>query len=417
MAIKTNIKDITNIGDKIISRYTSLTSGQVGVFSELGTSTATMIPTTSSATPDGAFYWIYVGRDYLGRKKFFADRVIQHSISLDAINSSGICSESKFFTDLIRTSILTVDNEKSGFPVTNITDNSSSTYWLSTQASTSGKAWLSIDLGTPDKFHQIKMSTGYGCTSFDLKYSDDGINYNLVQSYTNLSMNTILNLSVIDVGIHRYWKLDNIMSTYGGANLGSICYLNLLKDISDTYNKYAIRLLSGGISTGDTDNEWDKIIVNSTLSGTITAGDNNVWNWSGINSWTSSTGTTSANRIIRGNTSVSATNAPTGVVTTTSGTTIGFRPVLLIDQLMIYKYLVKQNENYYTINSSYYDSTTNHNFISLTLNGGTVPNSTDINTFGFSDLSLLTTNMTSGGDTFLPIDKLNNQFDIKMYKE
>lgn len=91
MAIKTNLNDMV-IGDKIIVQYAA-SSGVVGTFSNLGNSTATLIPTTSSATPNGSFYWIYVGNDFKGRKILVADRNIQHSISWDILNTAGIATK------------------------------------------------------------------------------------------------------------------------------------------------------------------------------------------------------------------------------------------------------------------------------------------------------------------------------------
>ena len=79
------------------------------------------------------------------------------------------------------------------------------------------------------------------------------------------------------------------------------------------------------------------------------------------------------------------------------------------------KYLIKQNEQYYSIKSDYYDAITAHNYTPLTLEGGTIPNSTDIDAFGFDGLELLTNDTTVSSDTFIPIDKLNNNFEIKSY--
>lgn len=284
LRVKAKLDDVKNIGDMISSRYTALTSGQVGIFSELGTTLAALIPGASSATPNGSFYWVYIGKDYLGRKKFIADRNIQHSISWDVLNSNGICSEK------------------------------------------------SIDLG--------------------------------------------LGLSI----------------------------------------RSTIRLLIGGNSAIDIDNEWDKIIVNSTLKGVITAGDNNIWNWLGISSWTNSTGTTSANRIFRGNSVVGTTNAPTGTVSSTLNSTLGFRPVLLVETLQLDKFLLKKDNNYYTLkDTSYYDNV-NHIFIPLILSGGSAPNESDIDNFGFNSLLQIITSMTKGSDSFIPANKLQN-FDIEYYSK
>lgn len=82
LTIKNNLIDM-QIGDCIPCRYTTLTSGVAGIFSELGTCTATEIPLNGTATPDGLFYLIKTNKGML-----IADRVIQHSISWDTLNSA-----------------------------------------------------------------------------------------------------------------------------------------------------------------------------------------------------------------------------------------------------------------------------------------------------------------------------------------
>ena len=107
---------------------------------------------------------------------------------------------------------------------------------------------------------------------------------------------------------------------------------------------FTTRLLTGGTVSTDKDNEWDNYIVSSTLGGNITSGDNAVWNWSGIYSWTSTVVSgTPANRVYRGSIS-SAYFANT--VSTNSGATLGFRPVLLIEILAQNKTLILQNGEY-----------------------------------------------------------------------
>ena len=99
--------------------------------------------------------------------------------------------------------------------------------------------------------------------------------------------------------------------------------------------KGIMRLITGGVSASYTDNEWDKIIVSSTLGSTITAGDNAVWIWNGVYSWTSTTSSSSA--IERGNTA-----AGTCTTAATSGTA-GFRPVFLVEPPKNY-YLFKKED-------------------------------------------------------------------------
>lgn len=78
--LRTNMADM-QIGDYIICKYTA-SSGAVGTFSELGTSTDTEIPITGTATPNGTFYFIKVAKGLL-----VADRVVQVSISWGTLNA------------------------------------------------------------------------------------------------------------------------------------------------------------------------------------------------------------------------------------------------------------------------------------------------------------------------------------------
>ncbi len=99
--------------------------------------------------------------------------------------------------------------------------------------------------------------------------------------------------------------------------------------------KGIMRLMSGGVSASDTDNEWDKIIAGSTLGGTIIAGDNAVWNWNGIYTIcsTRSTSTSTAN-VYRGSTSVNPVNGQSYIDTTATNyvnENAGFRPVFLVE--------------------------------------------------------------------------------------
>lgn len=112
---------------------------------------------------------------------------------------------------------------------------------------------------------------------------------------------------------------------------------------NETQKKYTTRLLTGGTSATDKDNEWDNYIVNSTLNGTITAGDNAVWNWNGLYSWTS-TSISAANRVQRGSTAAAAyANAASNNVTPVYS---GFRPVLIIEYIPQRKVFAKDGTDY-----------------------------------------------------------------------
>ncbi|MFC0903932.1 hypothetical protein ACFHWD_04400 [Clostridium sp. MT-14] len=78
------------------------------------------------------------------------------------------------------------------------------------------------------------------------------------------------------------------------------------------------------------------------------------------------------------------------------------------------KYLIKQNDQYYNINSENYQ---NGAFIPLTLTGGNTPNEDDYNNLGFDNINDLCVPITVGDETFKPIDKLNTQFEIRMLRQ
>lgn len=82
-----------------------------------------------------------------------------------------------------------------------------------------------------------------------------------------------------------------------------------------------------------------------------------------------------------------------------------------IEEVVVNKFLIKQEEKYYTLKSEYYS---NGKFTPLTLSGGTVPNQQDYNNFGFDSISLFTSSMTINTETFIPINKFN--LGCKVYK-
>ncbi|MCU6710083.1 hypothetical protein M6D81_15405 [Paenibacillus sp. J5C_2022] len=84
------------VGDYVVCHYQA-SSGIVGTFSNLGSAVGTEIPVSSTNAPNGIFYYIKVDKGLL-----IADRVIQHSISWDTLNSGKyIQGKSQTFGSLI----------------------------------------------------------------------------------------------------------------------------------------------------------------------------------------------------------------------------------------------------------------------------------------------------------------------------
>lgn len=431
-----SINDIKNIGDCIPCKYTSLTSGQVGVFSELGTTVAPLIPAASSVTPSGSFYWVYVGKDYLGRKKFIADRNIQYSISWDTLNAAGICSEKE--TPILGSNIIpTMTKNVETFGIA----SSSSVFTYNSHAfepfyafnktlddsqswtTIGGIGWLAYDFLSPTKICGFSIKplkdVTYGVPQFPKNFTFegwDGSNWIVISTYTNVTISSINDYKTFIIPECNYSKYRMNVSSVPSGNL-AIGELEFFYKINPNY-KSSIRLLTGGTSALDTDNEWDKIIVNSTLGGAIAANDNNVWNaiTPTCRTWASSTTTlNNVNRSLRGGLTTSAgdTVSSWNQDATGNSTGSGFRPVLLIETLATDKFLIKKDSNYYSVKPEYYDEST-HTFTPLTLAGGVDPIAADISSFGFDSLIPFITSMTKGSDTFKPCDKLNN-CEIKCY--
>ncbi|OMF09839.1 hypothetical protein BK129_03100 [Paenibacillus amylolyticus] len=82
-----------DIGKRIRCHYQTTASNTVGLCSGLGQQTSDFIPASSSAVPNGDFYFIMV-EDWNGKNILIADRNIQSSLSWDTLNTNGIVSGS-----------------------------------------------------------------------------------------------------------------------------------------------------------------------------------------------------------------------------------------------------------------------------------------------------------------------------------
>ena len=366
--------DVTDldIGKRIRCHYTA-PSNAVGAFSGLGEETSDFIPSSSSATPNGDFYWICVDRDYLGRWKLIADRNVQSGISWDVLNGSGIASGSGLpkgvYYNYFTSPIMPISSATAFWSL----PSSDRPFYVKFKAYIRGGYYiLSSGSQTSSTGFHISYQNGSrtaGLTTSNRSYSLSGLKMNLntwseymlvwtgsslewyvdgiLDKQTSVASSGSWSNSAQGLGILRP---NSITSSFGDADITylEICegtpenpivtpeVVELNKIFKYGLNDFPLdtdvylRLLTGGVSTSDKDNEWDKYIVNSDLNGTITPGDNNVWNWNGIWSQTSTTNpSVSGNRIVRGYSSVGGfSNISTS---TTVNVNTGFRPVLLIE--------------------------------------------------------------------------------------
>lgn len=364
--IKNNVRDMQT-GDFIPCRYTALTSGQVGIFSELGTCTTPEIPVTGTATPDGKFYLIMTGYDSQGRKKLVADRNIQTGISWDTLNSAGICSGlsinprfspvlsqddgnvissgnyGSYYPYKVFDGVLDVNNEWTAYP--------------------NFPAYIGYKFNTAHCIKRYSLSADSYSNMTNLPKSwilqgrnSDTDTWEDIHSVTNetLYANGETRTYLCPDNTKSYTQYRLYITSHQGGTYISICELALYGEDS-----FLVKLMTGGISSTDKDNEWDKIIVESSLGGTITPGDDNVWHWKGIRTRTSTTyynGNTY--RVDRGQDLVT-TYDYNGSSTLTPN--LGFRPVMIVEDtsapvVTVTKFMLQQGTNIFDINPANYST-------------------------------------------------------------
>lgn len=347
----TDIKDLA-VGKRIRCHYVA-SSNVVGSFSGLGVETSDLIPASSSATPNGDFYWIMF-EDVNKKKVLVADRNVQSAISWDVLNTAGIASGS----GVPATTIMKIINK-----TPYLTSATSSTYTVTSigTALTGEEVWRAFGVGfwgsyagtglildciSPIKYGQVKITCYYAANManvIDVYGSNDNVNFSLIKTCQKSSwIDGEASTFVFDTPVtYRYYKVMKTSQVSGSNPARMNIEFSYSEELSGSNNyKFTLRLPIGGVSTTDKDNEWDKYIVNSSLNGMITAGDNAVWNWNGLYTWTSTTVSTSGNtyRMLRGYSSSNGTGA---LITSRTDASNGFRPVLLIETITSVRSLIK----------------------------------------------------------------------------
>ncbi len=211
-----------------------------------------------------------------------------------------------------------------------------------------------------------------------------------------------------------------ILNSISWDDLNNAGYV-LGKEIIIDGKKYACRLLIGGEDTRvgtnlysgaiPTDNEWDRFIINEAnisglpkpiqedLDSTFNYDDldrehNQMWNWWGNYSFCKESFRGAAySKTARGYLSG---NYIYSIASWSTSTSTGWRPVL--EALKYKKYLLKQNNHYYSIKLDFYDSTT----------GQYKPVDKDFEVNGFDNLEDLTKEVNG----FRPIDKFKGKIEI-----
>lgn len=335
---KFTLDEIKTPGDCISCEYMQVYSS-LGLFNNLGKATKTTIPAGGSNTPNGKFYWIFVGYDRLGRKKLIADRNIHVSITHDLLNSNGYVHEAPIkFTSAQNLCVggsAFSSGDYSIYIADNAFDDDPTNVWYSSQMNNIRGCYIGYKFNKPTKvgavYYRHNDAIYSAVTGVVVQYSVDGSSW--VNASSEVTTNVYSALLLVTENVEaQYWRIyatKGLMYSNLRWGLREVIMYGFNDQLDPEKCKTSIRLLSGGINANDVDNEWDKIIASSDLDGKIAPADNNIWHWAGTSSWTINTNTANnTHRTHRGNSSATAI---ANVASNTSNAAIGFRPVLLVE--------------------------------------------------------------------------------------
>ena len=359
--LRTRIEDM-QIGDYIVCNYLA-SSGAVGIFSNLGGTAGTEIPVTGSSTPNGTFYFVKVDKGLL-----IADRVVQHSIRWDTLNAGKVIQGRP--ADFIRPSgVKTVTasgntpgpnnygspwNVFNGLTKASGVDNYMSSWVYNTSSPNQS---LTIELDYAMDLRIITITGGAlvisgtdhsGIRNFSIQGSNDGVTFSNL--FSGVHPNDILkpiDYVINNTTSYKFYRI--IIADSYVANWYGIGELSLMDSQGNKIqHSFIVRSLTGGVAYADangnssttdqgtgkafpSNSEFDKYIVEFDLTeiqDEKTLFD--VFHHDVVKTWTQDTPIISiaaaTNRVTRGGTT--GTNNFSYLTSTTTDTTVGFRPVL-----------------------------------------------------------------------------------------
>lgn len=321
LQIKNKLSDM-EVGDIIPCRYTVLTVGEVGYFSELGYCDRELVDLSSAtALPDGKFYFVKVDRN-----KLIADRNIQRNIKWNTINTKDIIDKTSF-SDLYGvantnntnkilqdvTSNQTEDGVFYGSSENNTTNEayfncfiSDETVWWDTgNTDASNYIGYKITNGTNIKINGFKVKKVKGSSQYYPKSIKIEVIKQGEENFTTVFMGENFKPDVAQFFSIKPISCTEIKVTIGNYSstqrrLVKIELFNSDEDISIT--SYNISVPKGGVAHYDNDtlsyslenkngggypkcNDWDTYVCKSNLNGKITPSDDEIWNYSTSVSW------------------------------------------------------------------------------------------------------------------------------------
>jgi len=361
--LRTRIEDM-EIGDYIICEYQASTSGEVGTFSNLGGPAGTEIPVTGEAAPNGSFYFVMVDKVPGYGGLLVADRVIQHSISWNTLNAGKLIQGLTKEFSLVPA--MTSDTEpfgtvsassvyEAGREAYRAFDGVISVYTSSWTSNSDPPVWIKYDFGEGNQKKVIAYSLG-SSTDYPVAMPKDWVFQGSVDGVVWVDLDNRSNETNWAGGEVRYYSFNN-QAQYRfyrvyilDNNRTSNKRWTIISEIGlyDRLYSGKIRSLTGGVAYADangnssttdqgyggwpTNNEFDKYILRfpqELVQEGYTLFD--VFHHDVVKTWTQDTPIISiaaaTNRVTRGGTT-GTNNFSYLTSTTTTDTTVGFRPVL-----------------------------------------------------------------------------------------
>ncbi|UIO43165.1 hypothetical protein LOY85_03150 [Brevibacillus brevis] len=345
----TNVKDLS-VGKRIRFNYLAFNAAY-GVFS-LGEEVGSFLPIVPAASANGDGYFIMVDTTYKGDKILIADRNIQN-LSWDALNTAGVASGSGLPIKELHTipamsgysSPTCTVSASTEFDQTNHNawkafDVSSTSYWTSTSATATTEEVLKIQYVSPVKITSYQLHAKYGPKQWAFEASNDGIVWDILHSGNEKTAwnETIKTFSFNNDKTYSQYRI-RVLERHVWSSTYYYIGFYTVQLFTSPEQEMTMRLLTGGVSPTDKDNEWDKYMT-----------DDQIWNNVNHGSWTSTTDQSNSKaRVIRGY---------NGLTNWTSGTTElttpgrGFRPVLLIEPINNNRFLILDGADVKTYTSS-----------------------------------------------------------------
>ena len=162
---------------------------------------------------------------------------------------------------------VSVSTSHANYKKENLTDGNTATQWLAAIGGLADGTWCVVDLQLTYKLISVELTAAYGCSSFDVEVSTDGINYKKVLINQTKVLHTTQSYDVGENVVCRYLKINNIKTSYANVNQG-LAELkaygeihqskNLIKSLNQIHTLFEDRLTYLNLQEPLTQDDYEK---------------------------------------------------------------------------------------------------------------------------------------------------------------